>query len=198
MPHDRLTPVTTKILYVGLSVRLACSVAGRTNSPTYSGYFPISCTRGNTPIINENQNADCADFRRLNPCESVLSLRQAQDTAMSIRVLFSEQATRPAGTGNDENRNADFADDADFRRLNPFDRLRTAPCESVLSLRQAQDTAVSIRVLFFRAERGLSRKCGKSRIFLASIRGNQPFPCHPRSTSCLSHSLLVYSLPYVK
>ncbi|MCL4833361.1 MAG: hypothetical protein KJZ86_13035 [Caldilineaceae bacterium] len=46
----------------------------------------ISCTRGNTPIINENQNADCADFRRLNPCESVLSV--------SIRVLFSEQERR--------------------------------------------------------------------------------------------------------
>ncbi|MCL4836069.1 MAG: hypothetical protein KJZ86_26755, partial [Caldilineaceae bacterium] len=68
--------------------------------------------------------ADDADFRRLNPCESVLSV--------SIRVLFSEQATRLADTDRDENRNADFADDADFRRLNP--------CESVLS--------VSIRVLF--------------------------------------------------
>ncbi len=38
-PHDRLTPVTTKILYVGLLVRLACSVAGRTDSPTYEWLF---------------------------------------------------------------------------------------------------------------------------------------------------------------
>jgi len=40
----------------------------------------------------------------------------------------------------------------------------------------------------------LSRKYGKSLIFLTSIRANQPVPRHPRSISCLSDSRLVSGL----
>ena len=52
-----------------------------------SPYFPISCTRANTPILNENGNADCADFIRVNPshpCQSV-SLFSEQFSMRRVR-----------------------------------------------------------------------------------------------------------------
>ncbi len=67
-----------------------------------------------------------------------------QDYNMAVRraqeaVELALKGDIPGGTDNNENRNADFADDADFRRLNPCESLHPCnPCP-YFHIRSAED-----------------------------------------------------------
>ena len=89
-----------RVLFSGQATCLGAQIATKTGrrfaqilSVFISGYFHIR------------------PHDRLTPIETKMAVLCV---FAPLRELFSEQATRPADTDNDENRNADYAEDADF------------------------------------------------------------------------------------